>query len=191
MHYYGQLAALTDCMLQSMYTSKYVVFSDLDEVIVPTNHSNWTEMINSIDGANHGNNGVYLFRNSFVVLEHENSRLDVLPSNYAWMAQHYRILSLLKRQRNQKIWQREYYSKCIVNPRGVETVGIHVMHQLLGGFQSIDVDPASGILWHYRKACYSCTILPGIEDNRMLFFANEITKGIIEVHGVMNMTQPD
>ena len=122
-------------------------------------------MINSIDGANHGNNGVFLFRNSCVVLERENSRLDVLPSNYAWMTQHYRILSLLKRQRNQKIWQREYYSKCIVNPRGVESVGIHVMHQLLGGFQLLEFSgiigkPVIHVPYFQELRIFECYFLP-------------------------------
>jgi len=34
-HYFGQVAALNDCLYRNMFTSRYIVFTDLDELLVP------------------------------------------------------------------------------------------------------------------------------------------------------------
>ncbi len=40
--YYGQLVAMHDCLYRNMHTVKYLIFNDVDEVVVPRQHKNWT-----------------------------------------------------------------------------------------------------------------------------------------------------
>ncbi|KAM8934328.1 glycosyltransferase family 92 protein F13G3.3-like [Pelodytes ibericus] len=47
--YYGQVTALNDCLYRNMYTSKYVTFNDLDEIILPKIHKDWTEMMGHLE----------------------------------------------------------------------------------------------------------------------------------------------
>ncbi|XP_076138948.1 uncharacterized protein LOC143122048 [Alosa pseudoharengus] len=45
LHYFGQIAALNDCVYRFMYQTQYVVLQDLDEVIVPVMVNSWTELL--------------------------------------------------------------------------------------------------------------------------------------------------
>ena len=44
-HYFGQLAAINDCLHRAALTSHLVVFTDLDELIVPRRRASWAELI--------------------------------------------------------------------------------------------------------------------------------------------------
>ena len=47
--YNGQSAAIQDCLYRQMASSRYVVFSDLDEFVVPRHLANWTELARSLE----------------------------------------------------------------------------------------------------------------------------------------------
>ena len=47
-HYFGQLAAINDCLYSYQYTSRYVVFHDFDELLLPRMHDTWNEMLEAI-----------------------------------------------------------------------------------------------------------------------------------------------
>ena len=50
MHYYGQLAAANDCLYRYMYTSQYIAFIDLDELIVPRgNLTTWGQLFDQLE----------------------------------------------------------------------------------------------------------------------------------------------
>ncbi|GFR96156.1 beta-1,4-galactosyltransferase galt-1 [Elysia marginata] len=44
-HYYGQMAAVDHCLHRYRKVSRYIVFSDLDEVVIPVRHATWSELI--------------------------------------------------------------------------------------------------------------------------------------------------
>ena len=46
LYYYGQLLIMSDCLLRNMYEVEHLVINDLDEIILPVEHDNWTEMLN-------------------------------------------------------------------------------------------------------------------------------------------------
>ena len=177
-HYYGQLAALTDCMLQSMYTSKYVVFSDIDEVIVPSNHSNWMNMIEAISPER--GIAAYSFQNTFISLECADDDQSRLTQSEAMISEEHQIVGLLKRRRSSPPNRQGHYSKCIVDPQGVETVGVHLMHAYRQHYWKADVLPSFGLVWHYRVR-YPCSFT-NIRDDRLLSFADKLTKQIPPVH---------
>lgn len=41
----GMFAALNDCLYRNMYTSKYVAFLDLDELIIPKQNNTLIELV--------------------------------------------------------------------------------------------------------------------------------------------------
>uniref|UniRef100_A0A0B7BVE0 Glycosyltransferase family 92 protein n=1 Tax=Arion vulgaris TaxID=1028688 RepID=A0A0B7BVE0_9EUPU len=45
--YFAQMTALNDCFYRNRNISRFVVVVDTDEVIVPRNHYNWMDLINS------------------------------------------------------------------------------------------------------------------------------------------------
>ncbi|CAI8005412.1 hypothetical protein GBAR_LOCUS4211, partial [Geodia barretti] len=49
LHYGGQRVLLNDCLYRNMRRVKYVVFSDLDEVIYPVSSNNWIDMLNILE----------------------------------------------------------------------------------------------------------------------------------------------
>ena len=69
-HYFGQLAALNDCLYRSIGRSTLVVFTDLDEILVPRSHRDWSTMLDAVSrryvpAPNSQFPGVYLVRSSF------------------------------------------------------------------------------------------------------------------------------
>eukprot|EP00079_Xenopus_tropicalis_P013489 XP_002942015.2 PREDICTED: uncharacterized protein LOC100495879 [Xenopus tropicalis] len=60
--YYGQLSTLNDCLYRNMYSSKFVVLNDQDEIILPFKHRTWDTMMESLQREN-PNVGIFLFEN--------------------------------------------------------------------------------------------------------------------------------
>ena len=62
-------AVLNDCMYRNMYRYRYVVCTDIDEMIVPASpHHNYSEMLKAADAAATLSNAVvhsYSFRNKY------------------------------------------------------------------------------------------------------------------------------
>ena len=70
---FGSSPAINDCLLKNMYRYKYVVNTDLDEVIVPRgNLRNYSEMLSAIEtsrGKNKEPALSYIFRNTYFFLD--------------------------------------------------------------------------------------------------------------------------
>ena len=48
-HYYGQSMLIQDCTYRNIYKVRHLLYTDLDEIIVPQNHHKWSQMITAID----------------------------------------------------------------------------------------------------------------------------------------------
>ncbi|NP_001089439.1 uncharacterized protein LOC734489 [Xenopus laevis] len=60
--YYGQMSTLNDCIYRNMYSSKFVVLNDQDEIILPFKHRTWDNMMESLQREN-PDVGIFLFEN--------------------------------------------------------------------------------------------------------------------------------
>ncbi|XP_063791956.1 uncharacterized protein LOC134948102 [Pseudophryne corroboree] len=58
--YYGQMATLNDCLYKNMYRSRFVLLNDIDEIILPSGHKTWDNLMESLQKQNPGV-GVFLF----------------------------------------------------------------------------------------------------------------------------------
>ncbi|XP_029638049.1 beta-1,4-galactosyltransferase galt-1-like [Octopus sinensis] len=145
-HYFGQLAAINDCLYRNMYRTKFIVFIDADEFIIPRKHRNWMTFIDSLKHAT--NIGAYIFRCTFFRKEWEDAKENFTGKD---LAEKYNIVSLLKLDREPKIHPAYIRSKTIVNPLKVETVGIHNIWTFRTGYVASEVGISQGLVHHYRN----------------------------------------
>ncbi|XP_069114135.1 beta-1,4-galactosyltransferase galt-1-like isoform X1 [Argopecten irradians] len=141
-HYFGQLGSLNDCLYRNRYKSQYLVYQDLDEFIFPYKHKNWSEMIDSLAKRN-----VYMFRNTFFRKDWNDT--DTMFEGKD-LAKRYKSTILLKTMREAKIFGLRQRSKYIINPRKVDTVGIHNVWKERSGSSLLNVPPDVALIHHYR-----------------------------------------
>ncbi|XP_060079822.1 glycosyltransferase family 92 protein F13G3.3-like [Ylistrum balloti] len=141
-HYFGQLGALNDCLYRNRYRSKFLVYQDLDEFIFPYKHSNWNDMIESLAPRN-----VYMFRNTFFRKDWNDTE-EQFPGKD--LAKKFKSTILLKTMREAKIFGLRQRSKYILNPRKVDTVGIHNVWKERSGSSLLNVPPDVALIHHYR-----------------------------------------
>lgn len=173
-HYFGQLAAINDCLYRNQYKSKFLVFMDVDEFIVPRNYKNWTMMFDSLKDKY--NIGAYVFRCTFFRMEWEDT-----PKNFSGkdLALKFRVISLLKLNRESKIYPMFIRSKIIVQPLRVETMGIHNIWSFRPGYQPIEIGQTQALLHHYRN-WYNPNTNNRVYDDTMLKFRDNILRRIVK-----------
>lgn len=167
-HYFGQLAALNDCLYRNRYKSKYLVYQDLDEFIIPYKHSNWHELINST-----GAKSAYFFRNVFFRKDWIN---DTKDDNFdgKLLAKQFKSITLLTTTREERMFSPRHRSKYIVNPKLIETVGIHNIWKEVKGRGQYNVSPAVGLLHHYRNWENPGEKLKRFPGTRILHFKDKL-----------------
>ena len=150
-HYFGQLAALNDCLYRNMYKSRFLVFSDLDELIVPKVHANWKGVLGSVQEQQRMRKfnkfGAFLFQCVFFRTDWPSDpNATAIPD-----ANQYNILTLLKTKREKDIFPWGMRSKYIADPLKVEMVGIHNIWKFVANrYMEFNVPASLGLLHHYR-----------------------------------------
>jgi hypothetical protein len=142
-HYFGQLAMLNDCLNRNRGISKYVVFQDLDELIIPKNHKSWYHLIQTLPR----NASSYMFRSSFFRLDWPHVTSD---HNLTEIAKSYKSYAFLTLFREDKVYGRAIRSKYMVDPLQVEVVGIHNVWKFKRGGRPYYVPPSAALVHHYR-----------------------------------------
>ena len=157
-HYFGQLGFIQDCLYESMFSSRYVVFTDLDEVLTPTHPRmrTWHDILSTVDTHQPQGNmqlhlcASYMFRNTFFSL-HVPNKCSLIHSS-----RHDRNISLptvlCHTQREEKISDYGDRSKQIVIPERIFIMGIHnVWSYYSPDYADCNVPPELGLLYHYRE----------------------------------------
>ncbi|KAG7333009.1 hypothetical protein KOW79_003144 [Hemibagrus wyckioides] len=145
LHYFGQIAALNDCVYRYMYQSHYVSLQDLDEFILPINLKNWAELLPELERKYNHNVG-FEFETFFFPLSitdfHSEYSLDswkkVMGVN---ILEHVSCLSNDPKEFND--------FKVIVNPRLVFKTTVHGFLESVGG--SVRVDSKIAHIYHMRN----------------------------------------
>ncbi|KAK7491525.1 hypothetical protein BaRGS_00017164 [Batillaria attramentaria] len=164
-HYYGQIAAINDCLFRMRHASKLVVFTDLDEVIVPHVHGTWSAMLDSLRQRTNDSDhiAVFTFRNAFFYLSppgpasnktligHTDQVSTLLTAEQEEQARWLGLSSARRLYRTLYIWGDRDRSKMIVDPLRVAMVGIHYPHFLAKGYRAVIVHPNLALLHHYRQ----------------------------------------
>lgn len=139
--YYGQLATLNDCVYRNMYSSKYVVLNDLDEIIIPKKHLNWADMMDYLQ-KQYPSTGIFFFENHIF----PNNVVDTTFNVSAWSA----IPGVNLLQHVYREPQTPYHEKMIVNPREVIQISVHTVLKAYGRRRMVPGEVA--ILHHCREA---------------------------------------
>ncbi|XP_032993960.1 uncharacterized protein LOC117040349 [Lacerta agilis] len=142
--YYGQIAALNDCVYRNMYRSRYVLLNDIDEIILPIQHLDWKTLMQNLEKQN-PEIGIFLFENHVFPNNVFTSPPVHVP--HSWnMVPGVNILQHVLREPDRK----EIINprKMIVDPRKVVQTSVHSVLQGIGG--SVEVPAGVAIVFHCR-----------------------------------------
>ncbi|KAM8934327.1 glycosyltransferase family 92 protein C33H5.2-like [Pelodytes ibericus] len=145
LHYYGQTAALNDCIYRHMYTSKYIALNDIDEIILPVNLTDWSEMMERLIQEKPAAS-VFVFENHLFPATLEDKQNPLTPAEWNSVPG-VNIIQHVKREPNQPTEINP--SKMIVNPRDVVRTSVHVPLDFIGEQYNVPQDIAK--LCHYRQ----------------------------------------
>lgn len=134
-HYFGQMAALNDCLYRTKGYSSYIAVLDVDEFIIPQNETDktWNDILKRLPISS-----AYIFRSVYYV------RNDTSRNTSGALVTQSGLL------RDSFIFGSHKRSKYIAKVDKVETMGIHFIWKLIDGSEHT-VDPSVGLVHHYRQ----------------------------------------
>ncbi len=188
-HYFAQVTALNDCLYRYMYRSRYIVYLDLDELLVPRQSDNWESMLSSLpkdvghrtfDGG--GVTGAYIFQNVFFRIDWEDG-----PHSTDKRVAQFHLRSQMKTWRETRIWPPHMRSKYIIDPVTVDTVGIHFVFNFVNPkYSHYEVRPSLGLLHHYRDWGDEQPPPSRHQDFHMVQWKSQIISRVMKVHASVN-----
>ncbi|XP_066460412.1 beta-1,4-galactosyltransferase galt-1-like isoform X1 [Eleutherodactylus coqui] len=138
--YYGQTASLNDCIYRNMYTSEFVVLIDIDEIILPVKHLDWSSLMRSLQERYPGAS-VFRFEN------------HAFPSSFKGTGfnpwKHVPGTTILQHYREPSDKESIKPRKMIINPRKVFQTSVHSV--LKGEGYSVDIPRQYGFLFHCKQ----------------------------------------
>ena len=182
-HYFGQLAALNDCLYRNRHKTKYLAFLDIDEFIIPKQNDvySWSEMLKRLPTVSS-----YGFRNVFF---RSNSDSFQSGEDYSKAARKYKLITLTKLRRDKFVFPMYERSKLIVNPKKVETIEIHNIWGYKAGEKNNVTWPIAediGLLHHYRFWNRTETSSESVVDKGVLKYKDELIKSVKQVWNNLN-----
>ncbi|XP_046330224.1 uncharacterized protein LOC124113757 [Haliotis rufescens] len=147
-HYVAQLAAVHDCFYKNRYTSKYIIFQDLDEFIIPKQFLGWDRMMSKLK-RDYPLAGTFIFRHTFFPRYWPDAFLNTSDDKDI---QDHKLYLLTKISRHARIMGWNERSKFIVVPSRVRIIGIHHVPGHEPGFRDVLVNQSIGLLHHYRAS---------------------------------------
>lgn len=139
-HYFGQVAALNDCLYRNKKFSKFIVNVDVDEFIIPRSDKlqTWQDLINALP-----RNDAYLFLNTFFKgIEPASTFRD------ASLIDKYHVVTLQNLIREERIFKPKTRSKYFAHTSNVFNLMIHEVR----GARASNVPRDIALLHHYRKS---------------------------------------
>ncbi|XP_028275133.1 uncharacterized protein LOC114444612 [Parambassis ranga] len=147
LHYFGQIAALNDCLYRYMYQSRYVALQDMDELILPQSVSSWSELLPQLE-QKYGVDRCYMFENNVFPNTIKPPNSPTLPLLASWLnVSGVDILAHLYQEPYEEIHKSNF--KIIVNPRAVFTTTVHGVLHSQHGCSWVDRNMAR--MYHTRR----------------------------------------
>ena len=141
---HGLIAQINDCLYRYMNLYKYILYMDPDEFIVPSNPSikSYKDIIETLNS----NKTHFLHRAShfsFVTTQYCLSSSETNSRKPELL-----LLAKFKKESPKKHGDR---SKCLINPRRVDQMGVNKVKQRHGFWKGIKVPPEVAMLHRYRN----------------------------------------
>ena len=135
--YHGQLLAINDCLYRQQHRFRYLAFNDIDEFIVPQQHTNWTTMVDYLENSNHSS--------SLAGMSFQSAFFDPL------LETNNRILFDLESDLRTKSFS-TVRTKVMIKPEYIFELGMHHISRTVDrNLHHINVPPEVAFLHHYRK----------------------------------------
>ncbi|KAK3578981.1 hypothetical protein CHS0354_034775 [Potamilus streckersoni] len=176
--YFGQKAALNDCLYRSRPYTKFLINVDVDEFIIPRGNRSykWVDMLKQLPEASG-----YIIRHTFFRKDWPDYRgantKSLVSASYINDIEGYNLVTLKKLQRESGILPGGQRSKYIVKVNDAVSITIHDIWQYRKGQHSHVVGPSVGLLHHYRnwfKPREGTRVL----DTRMLLYQDKLVHQI-------------
>uniref|UniRef100_A0A8C4SAR9 Glycosyltransferase family 92 protein n=1 Tax=Erpetoichthys calabaricus TaxID=27687 RepID=A0A8C4SAR9_ERPCA len=141
LHYQGQIAALNDCLYRYMYSSRYMVLIDQDEIIVPYKHDSWGDLIDFLGKMTPGAN---IFRFSNRVFPTDTYGKD--PNAVQWNdVPGVNVIQFVNRETELESFDPK---KMIIDPRIAYKTSVHSLLDHFGSEK--DVDEQDALMFHCK-----------------------------------------
>lgn len=147
-HYYGQQLSVTDCLYRNIYRVKYLVYTDLDEIIVPLKQPNWGSLMRQLDGPTKGSfvfNMVYLRP---VEQPLTSAQKVKCPSGAEMILTSSRFATF--RSRSSAAGSSKARTKYIIKTNVTLVAQIHRVEELVPGYVTVKTPVDTGLVYHYR-----------------------------------------
>ncbi|KAM9330228.1 beta-1,4-galactosyltransferase galt-1-like [Gastrophryne carolinensis] len=138
--YYGQTAALNDCLYRSMYKSRFVFLNDIDELILPVKDRDYPSLMERLQKLD-PEITVFRIENRIFTILFNDSKFDLWPH-----VPGVNILSHPFKEPNH--WIANNLRKMIVNPRHVFQTSIHAPLRNTGKISNIEQNLA--LIFHCK-----------------------------------------
>ena len=168
--YYGQSVLIQDCAYRNMYKVRHLLYTDLDEIIVPQKHQKWSQMITAMDrksiGGFHVRHVAFSGKGVPKMLSICNSSREIeIP----------RFMKFIEHSLPDPLTQRAKY---IIKPETFSIVQIHGPGQLLKGYSTYSVPSEVALLYHYRWPFLRDSSGKRVKDDRMIRYLPELIERI-------------
>lgn len=144
-HYRGQEVLLNECLFRNMYRVDYLALVDLDEVLVPTHHSNWAGMMKQIDTSS--SRSVFQFPHTFMHKK-DDKFIEGFDPSLLTCSQENIPRYFTHRYQSQHPSQTGWRFKLIVKPSEVVRLSIHEPMEPIT--KTLRVMQNDALLYHYR-----------------------------------------
>ncbi|XP_059159317.1 beta-1,4-galactosyltransferase galt-1-like [Physella acuta] len=155
-HYFAQLASLNDCLYRYRNQSRYIVYTDIDEFIVPRNRDNWHELVQDFIQKHPAMCSLTAMCTFY------RKEWPKIAAGFESPAKQFKSVVLTHTLREKTILPYGSRSKYIVAPHQVGVVGVHQVWSCLGEEVRLSQDDA--LLHHYRTWEAPLDPQPRVED---------------------------
>ncbi|XP_048250994.1 beta-1,4-galactosyltransferase galt-1-like [Haliotis rufescens] len=176
-HYWGQLAVIHDCLFSQTGLSRFVLFADVDEFVIPRKTTSIIHLAESLlfdDSFTGKFFGALAFRNVFFPAILPETK-QIFPQKYA--ARAFNIFPLLHLTHAQ-VHQAYYRSKVLVIPEAIEFLWIHSVEKFKEKWIPRVVDGDVALLHHYRYVPSPDMKHPWDDDCLLLRYSSVIVSAV-------------
>ena len=171
-YYHGQQVVIQDCAYRNMYKVKYLLFTDLDEIIVPQKHRNWSQLLTAMDNKSLGE-----FQVRHVAFSGKSVSKTLSVCNSSKEIERPRFMKFTERSPPNPLPKR---AKLIIKPETFAIIVTHGLCQLLKDYSTYAVPSDVALLYHYRLRLRLGDSQNRVKDDRMLRYFPELIDRIEE-----------
>ncbi|XP_070378869.1 uncharacterized protein [Dermacentor albipictus] len=144
--FYGQMAAIQDCIYRSKTTSEYTVHVDFDEFLVPSDNKTLAQTVVELENTTEKKKlGSLVAPNWFFCYEYPPRR------NALW--ERPLMLSRVLVVRERTPWEHNVRSKYIASTSATIVGGVHYVLEAVNGSEHVQVSTNTLVVNHYRRCC--------------------------------------